>query len=84
MRMGWEGDLAIPTRSVGGGVIRGAGVIELRILLGRETLSEVIINFVVRYLWMWSFFAFCRLRCWSCGSASDRGRKEPRGDGETF
>ena len=81
MRTGWEWDLAIPTRSVGGVVWR-VGVIVLGALLGRETLGEVIINVVVRYFWMWSFFAFRRLWRWGGGFATNRRGKEPGGDGE--
>jgi hypothetical protein len=84
MRTGWKWDFAIPTRSVGGGIIRRAGVVVLGILLGSETLSKVIINVVVRYFWVRGFFALCRWWRWCCGLALNRGRKEPGGDGETF
>jgi hypothetical protein len=40
MRTGWKWDFAIPTRSVGGGIIQRAGVVALSVLLGNETLSK--------------------------------------------
>ena len=61
--IGWEWDFAIPTRSVGGGIIQRAGVVVFSSLLGGETLSKVIVNVVVRYIWMCSFFALCQWWC---------------------
>jgi len=84
MRMGWEWDFAIPTRSVGGGVIRRAGVVVFSSLLRGETLSEVIVDVVVRYFWMWSFSTLCRWWRRGCRSASNRRNKEPGGDREIF
>jgi len=84
VRTGWERDFAIPTRPVGSGVIRRAGVVVLSGLLGGETLSKVIINVVVGYFWMWSLFTFCRRWRWGCRSAANGRSKEPRGDREIF
>jgi hypothetical protein len=75
MRTGWKWDFAIPTRSVGGGIIRRAGVVVLSVLLGSETLSKVIINVVVRYFWVRGFFALCRWWRWCCGLALNRGKR---------
>lgn len=84
MRAGWEWDLAIPTRSVGSGIVRRTWMTVLGVLLGRVTFRNVIINIVVRYFWMWSFFALRSRWGRGCGSTADRRSKEPRSDGKVF